>query len=92
MIEQTDMRRMGVFLYIVAAFLTFGHIFNAYFEPPVDCGDMPEVFAKGWDGYWDCRAVNIATERYVRAAFPAVLSGIAWPLYWAGSIAIKVTK
>ncbi|TPJ86974.1 MULTISPECIES: hypothetical protein [unclassified Mesorhizobium] len=85
--------------YAIGAFLTFGHIFNQnYVEPTpvVDCGQMPEVLGHGWDAYWDCRQSNIyapgtGTSRF-EAGFPAAYAAIAWPIYWGGHFAIKVTK
>lgn len=92
MTTQPDLRPLGAILYIVAAFLTFGHVFNATFEPLQDCGAMPDLHDEKWDAFWECRLDNIVVEAYFGAGIPAVVSGIAWPVYWAGSIAIKVTK
>jgi hypothetical protein len=89
----------AIAVYVIAGFLTFGHVYNANYVPPqplVDCGKKPEVLGDGWDEYWDCRRDNIdrkygATPPFV-AAIPAFYAAIAWPVYWGGKIAIKVTK
>jgi len=85
--------------YALGVFLTFGHVFNAnYIEPTpkIDCGERPTSIDVNWNAYWDCLRANIdaeysGTTRF-QAGFPAAYAAIVWPIYWGGTIAIKVTK
>jgi hypothetical protein len=85
--------------YAIAAFLTFGYVFNEnYVEPTpvVDCGVVPKVMSGDWDAYWNCRKSNIeaigsGTTKF-DAGFPAAYAAVLWPLYWGAHLGIKVTK
>lgn len=89
----------AIAIYALGAFLTFGHIFNLNYTeatPIVECGDVPEIVTPAWNSYWSCRQGNIdakysGTSRF-DAGFPAFYAAVAWPIYWGGHFAIKVTK
>lgn len=92
---------IAIAVYVVAGFLTFGHVFNANYVAPtpvIDCGDKPDVL-KDYEGnraWYDCERKRIDAKysgtTYFEAAFPAVYAAIGWPVYWGGKLAIKVTK
>lgn len=84
--------------YMVGAFLTFGHVFNANYEPPTQaapCGWKPDVIANpdGNRKWWDCRMEEVNSQRVdaLDAGVLGTISAVAWPAYWAGRGAILVT-
>lgn len=88
---------IAIAVYVVVGFLTFGHVFNAnYVEPtPVEqCGAKPNILddRPGWDKWYDCTHPDWRMHTTLGASFPAMLAGAAWPVYWGGKLAIKVTK
>lgn len=68
---------LGIVSYLVAAFLTFGLVFNQ------GCGwRKVETFTES----------SISTSTSYKVCAEPVLAGAFWPVYWAGVGAIKVTK
>jgi hypothetical protein len=64
-------------VYLVAGFLTFGHVYNR---------NYPGVCVPDTDGYWVCKSESMD------ASFGGVLAGFGWPVYWGGVLALEVTK
>ncbi|MCG7507046.1 hypothetical protein [Mesorhizobium retamae] len=98
-VKKTPCGPLVLVAYVVAGFLTFGHVFNRSYEPPtsvVDCGEVPDILSSEWDKYWVCRQDNIRAKysggSFVQSALPAMAAGLIWPIYWGGVAAIKVTK
>jgi hypothetical protein len=79
--------------YAVCAVLTFGHVFNNNYTPPVDCGPRPHSAEKPelYEAWRYCTFDYDSVDTF-EAGFPAAYAGAAWPLYWAGRIAIAVTR
>ena len=101
-VQKQDNTLSFAIVYAAVGFLTFGHVFNANYVPPTpptaqkECGDQPADYSSE---YWDCLQFNITakysgdrgTPAFI-AAYPAMIAGVGWPLYWGGKIAIEVTK
>ena len=72
--------RLTAFLagYALAGFLTFGEVYNGL--RLADCGNLglSEAIGCNW--------------KKSTAGLPAMSAGLVWPVYWAGRLAIEVTK
>jgi hypothetical protein len=76
--------------YLLVGLMTFGSLFNARYEPRRgDCGPRPNSFEEphAWMDWFDCENPD---DPFV-AAFPAIIAGATWPVYWAGRGAIWAT-
>jgi hypothetical protein len=80
--------------YVAVAFLTFGHVFNANYVPPRDCGARPSIVNQyeNYETWYDCEFGEPRPTHAFTVGYPAFFIGAFWPAYWAGKAAIEVTR